>query len=667
MSDGYKAEKVKAITLIWVAILSIVLTVIWDVWTLFLPTIAFCTQNVSNLIPTLGVELMGSPFLMLLVVMALIRAPSIRKHLTTTTLVYLYATTLAVAYFANTSHPWGYAAGFLFVNALSETLPVNYVPEFMAPSKNVAELLWLGVGSIGAIPWATLIPEIIWHFLLVALFGCISIGIVSIFRRQWIDVEMVPFPHVMAAYTCLINVESSVKKEWPSKTPFLLGMLVGFLLAIPVSGATLFPWFPDIFMWRTNTCGPGTHWIAPPDIPWHLGIPKHPPVYALMLIVPLHALISLAFYTLVTEAIFFVSFYMGYYTGFTQMEFCGRNWCEPIPYVHPPLSLASIMTGGTLGLFVSVIFLQRGYIIETLKLAFGKTSKRGEEPISYRTAWLIFILSLIAMVVYFTASGFSPWVSFVMPITGIITWFTMARLWGRLGFTTEPCYSCAPGIARLLAFPTLQYPDITSLDVGVAPYIIEEQLGHQSICGWGGSFYATLASYKMAKLTGVDPRSVLKVLAVAIFVSMLVTKVVQETLLGVVGASRFTFPTVKAPPDDRWFNMWSRPTELPIVEATPWIATGFVFMVVMRYLYSRILWLPDPSVAILAWCETSGLTGLWFACIVAWIVKSAVLKIGGSKLYEERVVPFVGGFIMGDALETFIAALMSYAIFPPAL
>jgi len=91
MKQEIREEAISPLTLLLMAILSVGLTCFWDLFTVFLPSIAFCTQNVSNLIPTPGVELMGGPFIMFLFMMLLMRIPSLRKHLTTTNLVYVYS------------------------------------------------------------------------------------------------------------------------------------------------------------------------------------------------------------------------------------------------------------------------------------------------------------------------------------------------------------------------------------------------------------------------------------------------------------------------------------------------------------------------------------------------------------------------------------------------
>jgi len=655
-------KSVSLSTLLIVCLLSVALTCFWDVFIVFLPAVAFCTQNVSFLIPTPGVDLMGGPFVMFLFIMVLMRIPFLRKNLNTENLVYLYVTALGVSYFASWQHPWTHDIGLVVTRTITPESYLRYVPDFVGAPREAADLLIAGAGSLGAIPWDVLFPGIIWRFLLVALFGGISMGFVGIFRRQWIDVERIPFPQVMLAHSCLVNVENSGKREWLQKKPFLIGLLAGIVLAVPLSASTLFPWFPDIYGWRTTTCGPGS-WQIASDTPWNLGIAKHPPLYALLLLVPLHSLFSVVIYTAILEILLFVSYYgLGAYTGIAGTAFCGKNWCPPnTPYAGPPLYFGVISSGAMLGISVITVFLERNHIIGTIKSALGKRSEQEElEPTSYRTSWAIFVMSYILLMAFFMVTGFSPWLSFVLPLSGVMTWFAMVQIWGRIGFTHEPCYNFTPGVIRIFAWPNVVLPDVTSTDVALAPEMSRAWIGWGY--SWGGSFYTVVASYRMANLAGVNPRNVLKVLALGLFVTMLTTEIVQIAIAGTYGINLFASKASIMPLEGYSSALWSFPSPLPLTEMVPHLVMGFVFMVVMRYLCSKFLWLPDPIVAIVAWDWVISLHGVWFACLVAWAMKYAVLKLGGSRLYEASLVPFVGGFILGDALEVLLAALSSYGL-----
>ena len=501
-SEIKKGTAIGPTALAMVALLSIGLTIFWNFFIIFLPEFAVCTQSVSNLIPVPGLDMMGGPFVMFLVVMGLMRIPSLRQHLTTANLVYLYVTTLGASYFASLYHPWWHDAALVVTRVWSSQTYLQYVPDYVAAPREVAATLMEGVGSLGAIPWGVLFPGIIWRFLLVALFGGVNVGIASIFRRQWIDVEQLPFPTIMMGHTCLVNIENMDKPQWLQRRQFIMGILAGIALAIPLSASTLFPWFPDIYGFRTETCGPGSWQIASPDTPWNLGLAKHPPLYAFLLLVPLHQLFSILIYTFVFETSLFIAYYgFGAYTGYLQLSFCGRSWCPPnTPYAGPPLYYGVISSGAMLGLFVMTLFQERHHIIWTLKSAMGMRSEQEKlEPISYRGAWSIFMASFVLLMVLFMLTGFSPWLSFVLPFSGVLTWFAMLQIWGRIGFTHEPTYNFTPGVIRMFAWPNVARPEVTSMDLALTGYLRYNPIGWGY--SWGGSLYTAVGSYKIANLT----------------------------------------------------------------------------------------------------------------------------------------------------------------------
>jgi len=664
------SDTVSSATLVFVAIFSIVLTLAVNFFTGLLPlnAVALCSQNISNLAATPGVELMGLPFVAFLVIMALQRIPSLRRYVTTSNSVYIYAITLAVTYFANLGYPWDTSVIAISGLATPDTFQM-YLPGYVVAPKNVANLLQTTIGGTSSVPWVSIFPIIVWNFLLIALFGGMMVGIATIFRRQTIDVERLAFPQVMAAHACLTNIEGMNKPQWASKGPFLAGILIGVLLTVPLSGATLFPWFPDIYGWRANTCGTGSQRIAPPDVPWHLGVAKNFPVYALMMLVPVHDLFSVLFFTLVMEIAFFGSYYgLGSYLDYLSRGFCGRNWCGPDLYNAPPLYLNVINVGAMLGLFVAVIIPQRHYLLSTLRAAFGRPKNEEgietNEPVSYRTSWIVLIGSFVMMVVFFLFTGISAWVSFILPLSGALTWFIMSQLWGRIGFALEPCYQLAPGLVKLFAWPTSPTPSpiATSTDLALVPTVIRWKC-MTSYSGWGGSLYTTLGAYQMSSVTGVNPRSVLKVTLVAMFVAMFVTNFSAFLIPATLGWSNVRKGLSPINLEGiATGNFWSIPNVGAISNVSAYLIFGFIFMVVMRMLYARFLWLPNPLMAVVAWSWTISLQGVWAACLVAWVAKTLVLKIGGSKLYESKVVPLVGGFFLGTVLEILIATLTSFAV-----
>jgi len=194
MSSGYEELRITVPLLIWTVVITAVLTVIGNVFIYFLPFIAFCSMNMGDLITTPGVNLLGIPFVMTVVIAALMRIPSVKKHMTAGNLVFLYVVALASSAF--TLSLWGEASELLTARVETSESILQHLPAFVAPPKEAAEALVQGRGSITAIPWDLLTPALVWRFLSFAFFAGISIGLVSIFRRHWIDVEMLPYPRL---------------------------------------------------------------------------------------------------------------------------------------------------------------------------------------------------------------------------------------------------------------------------------------------------------------------------------------------------------------------------------------------------------------------------------------------------------------------------------------
>jgi hypothetical protein len=95
-----------------------------------------------------------------------------------------------------------------------------------------------------------------------------------------------------------------------------------------------------------------------------------------------------------------------------------------------------------------------------------------------------------------------------------------------------------------------------------------------------------------------------------------------------------------------------------------YITAGFVWTVLLSLLRARFVWFPfDPIGFIIATSFSGEFNHVWSVFLTAWLVKTIVLKIGGSPLYEKYVIPGVGGFIGGVALASMIGIVTGIAKF----
>ncbi|MGQ9515020.1 MAG: DUF6784 domain-containing protein [Thermoproteota archaeon] len=84
---------------------------------------------------------------------------------------------------------------------------------------------------------------------------------------------------------------------------------------------------------------------------------------------------------------------------------------------------------------------------------------------------------------------------------------------------------------------------------------------------------------------------------------------------------------------------------------TPWIGQaipGFIVTVGLSYLHARFTWFPFEPIGFLIATDYCGmLSGIWSAFLIDWLVKTLMLRVGGSRAYEQYGVSVAIGFIFG--------------------
>lgn len=108
-----------------------------------------------------------------------------------------------------------------------------------------------------AVDWSVWAPSFFFWTAQFVIFYLLSSAITIIFRHQWLDVEVIPFPLVIAGHDILeaVNTDMAKKKDL---RPFILGIVLGLAFELPVFLQGIFPWFPDLYGYRANTCCSGT-------------------------------------------------------------------------------------------------------------------------------------------------------------------------------------------------------------------------------------------------------------------------------------------------------------------------------------------------------------------------------------------------------------------------
>jgi len=577
-------------------------------------------------------------------------------------LTYLYAFAIAAMFYNNEATPHENLVAFISERYSFPVTSYSYIPLFMAPSLDVANEFRAGGYPI---PWADYVPMIMWWWLVTTLPALFAISLSVIFRKRWTDIEKVPFPQTMIAHE-LVKGFYGEREGLPWNKIFLIGLVFGFAVQMPIFMVSIFPWFPDIYGWRTNTCAHGGTWITS-DSPLG-GIAglalygKYPPTAAIGYLAPLNTLLSflicyLALIIIGTQ----VAYAFGYYTGILGASGCGRVWCSPpigLMYSAPSKWYATGQLGGIVGLSIFMLIGSRRYIIDTFNAALGRlgpdkiSAMEKDEPISYRTAYLMMTISLILFIAFWMASGFSLLGALLMPLTLVLVFWSTTRIYGLVGFAVSDGDSWAQFLYQGLIWPTI--PANRTPEWAASIWISSEFSADYPEMGWGGALFSSFASFRMASLTGTSSKNVFKISTITAIILPLVSIIATLWIINIFGVGRTSQAT--------WVGglngLLTKNEGGNTPTAPPWIPyalLGIVIVGLLSFLHARFLWWPiDPAGYVLATSIHPLLEGIWLPFLIAWVAKTITLRAGGSKAYENYGIPVATGFITGTTLSILI-------------
>jgi len=663
-STEIKSEKAP---LLLAVVLSVFLSAIGTIWVHLLPSSLANFYNLGRAM--CAMQLTAAPFVVLIFA-GLINKFLMKGKMSLTTLTYLYTISMSCSFFLGTWIPIGPFGDIVSARYTTPDWAV-YIPEYMAPPREIAEQVLSGGVPI---PWGAWMPSIITSWIAQVLFGWFFIATASIFRRLWIDVEKVPFPHAMAAHELLRRIPGEEKPRVLSlKSPFIIGIFLGIIFLFPILMGGLFPWFPDIYSWRVNTCGPG--WYAVPGdsplaaIVGFSSFMKNPLATAIAYLAPLSISFNAWFWHLIFMVLMQIAYAMGYYTGIETKGGCGRAWCSPNGTLDPPYNFQIISYGGGLMALTFVhMILNRRYLAETVKAAMGRLDAERmheiekDEAMSYRLAYILFIAWFVLLVVFFMIAGLGLAAAILMPITYFVIWMANTRLYGLAGVQAQGG-NHGNVFYRLLLWP--KAPDPVTQEFVQASYWSKRGIDGTECMG-SGVIFSSFASYRMASLTGVNAKGIFKVMMISVLIAPLVITTVFLWMCYIYGATKFYVGSVVMgisqfygySNPDSWLVS---PGKEPVL---PYVLLGIVIVGALSFLHSRFVWFPfEPVGFIIGTSWISVLWGYWGPFLIAWILKTLTMRLGGSRAYEQYGAPIAAGFVLGYMVTVLVGGIMGITRF----
>lgn len=582
----------------------------------------------------------------------------LRRRISPATLTYIFTIGTVVSY---------------VIQGASEQFPV-YMAEFRVYDvENVLTGWWqvpqnlcqkLIVGNV-VVDWVAWSPSIFFWTAQFIAFYFLSSAVIIIFRHQWMDVERIPFPLVIAGND-ILQVISSKENTKRDLRPFIIGLLIGLAFEVPVFLQGIFPWFPDIYGYRTNTCCSGT-WCLPienvlsSNIVGLTMIIKNPLYYAIFYLAPLSVSFNAWFWTFVVWIFLQVAYYMGYYTGMLSTSgSCRQLWGGAnSTFISPPFGWDYVSgIGGMLGITIFAIYLRRSYLVETLKSAMGRTSKLSEieknEPMKYRNAYIMFIAGSIIMVALLLSAGieFAAALVIIFP-TALVTYFSGVLVWGNTGVNIAWSWSAHSPWALHVLWP--QVPENYSTNWVMSHWLAF--IPGTNMQGYDKGFFSTAQSLKMGSLTNTNAKDIYLIATVTMILGLITAMLTSVWLYNYFGSSRLGTPrcSILKYCAGALSNMAAMPS-IPVM--LTYAAVGFILTGLLSVLHARFMWFPfEPIGFVIGTSQSLQQLGVWSAFLFAWAVKSIVLRTGGSKLYE-RSIGIVGGYVTGTIIVIIFASII---------
>ena len=524
----------------------------------------------------------------------------------------------------------------VYINAMA--LPSNNYKELLFPHLNPA----LVVGSPSgppqqhatqgyfqslpheALPWALWAgPCLSWFglfLLILATFFCLA----SLLRKQWADVDRLPFPQTVLP---LEIFDAQTSRSFFANKVTWAGILIPFIV-YGVNGLhQSYPTVPQIPLSFENIQSlltkPPWNNISPISIYCSFA------AIGFAYLLPTDLLFSLWFFFMVTR--------LGDVVATTY------NWSNPWMPSYPCRAYSGYQAAGAyVALAATFFYGGRQVLGKALRegLTFQKSEEDAHDLLPRRVAVWGILLSFVGIL------GWSAW-------AGISLWLA-ACIWTIYLFITAVVLTRTVSQAGLLITETSFRPGDL---VGI--FIPQHSWGAGNLTGVSmlnavffrdmrGLFLALfMDTQQMSEKVGMRRRSLIWPLVIAVPIAFVVGVATHLHLAYSHGAtSLYDYGYVHAQwaYDDAVGNI--RGSATPLASASEWFAVGVGVVLLLTKLRAQFTGFPLQPLAY-AIAPTWSIWVLWFPFFFTWLVKSILLRYGGQTLYRQAR-PFFLGLVIGE-------------------
>ncbi|UCH33564.1 MAG: hypothetical protein JSV65_13465 [Armatimonadota bacterium] len=518
----------------------------------------------------------------------------------------------------------------------------QWIPTWFAPRDTAAlDAFYVGGAPVPVKVWLT--PFLVWGGFLVA-FTTATLCITAILRRPWVDHERLTFP------TAVLPLELTESRGRLLKNKLMWG---GFAIAFGIGTVNNLhlniPTVPGIQVRPINAARwfPSFPWNAIGDTP----ISFYPFMVGIAYLLSLEVSFSYWFFFLLTKA---------------QVIFCAaQGWRPPeASLASGPPYLQNQGAGAFIALALVSLWMSRRYLREVVRRALGLRGPVGaeeREPLPYRWAVFGLVASAAALVGMCWAAGMNPLIAGIVFALVFLYLIAATRIRAEAG----NAWLFGPEVdPNMLVTETLGVGVLRPVDLTVMAYL-RSVTTFDMRCA---SMPHQLDGFRMATAAGISLRQLVWAMIVAIVLAIAVAFWSGLVVWYTLGAEAKTDAWRTIMGQQPFVKLQSQltSTQRPHFMATMFDGVGAGVTCLLAFARARLPWFPlHPVGYAMANTFPWGLQPMPF--FIAWLVKGAVLRFGGMRLYR-RSLPFFLGLILGDltngAFYTLLGAFVDMSVYP---
>lgn len=485
------------------------------------------------------------------------------------------------------------------------------------------------------LPWNVwIVPMAAWSLLALLVFGAF-LCLASLLRKQWVDNEKLAFPLVQLPLEMVGAGEPNAEKPMFRNPLTWAGFLLPFSVFLVKGLHTWYPAIPDITLeWNLGDylTQPPTNGIFYTPIKFSFAL------VGFMFLLPADLLFSLWFFFVLSRG--------------QDVAARAFNMDTPgMPMYPTPLFRGYQAMGAYLVLAVYLFLLARPHLLRVWRIVWGEereTADDRNELLPYRAAFVGFWACTLGAGAFLVAIGMSPGIA-ALQLGGLllVIAFVMARSTAEAGMLmTESSFRPVDFLRLFVPLHTLGGANLTAMAM-TDSLLLRDQRGLLL-----GGFMDGL---RIADGVTVPRRKFFGVFVLGAVLSVIVAGAIQIWLpysKGGITLYGYVYQFNNKVGFEDYDKYFAAGNALPVGwQGFTFLAVGVAVTLGLVWGRANIAGFPLHPLGY-ALCSSWTMIVFWFAALVAWGIKTLILRYGGMKLYR-TARPLFLGMILGE----FAAAL----------